>query len=85
MKAMILCLLLAGCSTTAPQHQPPVEVDKVVTVRCIRMAPTRPVYATEKLGQDASDIQYADALALDWVLSRGYEKELEAAVLACLK
>jgi hypothetical protein len=85
MKMLVTCLMLAGCASTAPQHQPPVEVDKVVAIRCIKTAPARPPYATERLSEGATDIQYADALALDWVLSRGYEKELEAAVQACLK
>lgn len=81
-----LLSVLAGCST-APVVQVPVvtEVDKPVSVRCIAAAPTRPLYATEKLLPTATDLEYGDALAGDWVLSRGYEKELEIAVQACLK
>lgn len=84
MRAALILLLLAGCSTQ-PQQAPAIEVSKVVSVRCIKQAPVRPAYLTEALGPAATDIQVGDALAVDWVLSRGYEKELEAAVLACLK
>jgi hypothetical protein len=84
-KAVLIPILLAGCATQ-PVHPPlTVEVDKVVTVRCVKVMPTRPLYATEKLTKEATDIQYGDALAVDWVLSRGYEKELEVAVKACLE
>jgi len=43
----------------------------------------RPDYATEHLAPSASDIDYGDALATDWVRSRGYEGELEAVVQGC--
>lgn len=52
---------------------------------CIKAAPTRPSYATEALPTTARDIQYGDGLAGDWVLSRGYERELEIAVAACMR
>lgn len=84
MRAALILLLLAGCASQPAQQSAAVEVSKVVSVRCIKQAPVRPTYATEQLGAEATDIQYGDALAVDWVLSRGYEKELEAAVKACL-
>jgi hypothetical protein len=85
MRTALICLLLVGCATT-PEIRPPaaVEVDKIVTVQCIKTAPVRPTYATEKLPATATNLQYGDALASDWVLSRGYEGELEFAVQACL-
>lgn len=86
MKRFLILLLLTGCAGQQAEVRPPaaVEVDKVVTVRCIKDAPMHPHYATEALPSTATDIQYGDALAGDWILSRGYEKVLEAAVLACL-
>lgn len=85
MKALLILLLLAGC-TTKPELRAPaaIEVDKIVAVKCIKAAPLRPIYVTEQLPETASDIQYGDALAVDWVRSRAYEKELEIAVRACV-
>lgn len=82
----ILFYMLCGCAQ--PQIiQPPIitEVDKPVSIRCITSAPDRPLYATEKLLPTATDLEYGDALAADWVLSRSYEKELEIDVQACIK
>ena len=74
--------LLAGCANVpAPTIQ---YVDRPVAVNCIPAAPARPLYDTERLTTAATDLQFADALANDWVLSRGYEAKLEAAVAACL-
>lgn len=88
MRAIILAAMfaLAGCAA-APEVRAPlaIEVDKAVSVPCVEAAPARPVYLTEQLAVDATDIQYGDALAIDWVRSRGYERELEVAVLACVK
>ena len=83
---IIMLIALSACAP-APVVQAPIvtEIDKPVSVRCIAAAPVRPLYATEKLLPTASDLEYGDALAGDWVLSRGYEKELELAVQACLK
>lgn len=62
-----------------------VEVDKAVAVRCLETTPARPVYLTEQLDPNATDIHDGDALAVDWVRSGGYERELEVAVRACTK
>lgn len=76
-------LALPGCAAVAPT---PIQyVDRPVAVNCIPAAPTRPLYETERLPASASDLQFADALANDWVLSRGYEANLELAVRACLQ
>lgn len=84
--ALILLLLLAGCATKPEVRAPAaIDVSQVVAVKCIKVAPVRPSYATEALAATASDIQYGDALAGDWVLSRGYERELEIAVRACVE
>ncbi len=87
MKAVALALIaLTGCATqTEVARTAAVEVDKVVTVRCIKEAPRRPAYRTELLPATASDVEYGDALAIDWVASRSYEREMEMAVSACLK
>jgi L-aminopeptidase/D-esterase-like protein len=87
MKTLILLslLALAGCANMKPATPPPVIVDKAVGVNCIKEKPVRPDYATERLTAANSDLEYGDALAGDWVLSRKYEGTLEAAVTACLK
>jgi hypothetical protein len=85
MKPILILLLLAGCATKPEMRAPAaIEVDKIVAVKCIKAAPVRPTYATEQLPTTATDIQYGDALAGDWVLSRGYEREMEIAVQACV-
>jgi uncharacterized lipoprotein len=85
MRAALILLLLAGCATKPEVRQPAtIEVDKAVAVTCIKAAPERPVYVTEQLPPTATDIQFGDALAVDWVRSRAYEKELEIAVRACV-
>jgi hypothetical protein len=86
MKALLFLLLLAGCATR-PEVRTPIayEVDKVVAVSCVKATPMRPTYDTEHLPATATDLQFGDALAVDWVRSRGYEKELEAVVAACVK
>jgi hypothetical protein len=85
MRAVLILLLLAGCATKPELRAPAaIEVDKIVTIACVKSAPVRPAYATEQLPTTATDIQMGDALAGDWVLSRGYERELEIAVQACI-
>lgn len=88
MRAILILALLAvaGCATTQPPE--PTEriiyVDKPVAINCINAAPARPLYRTENLPTNATDIDYADALRIDWVASRAYEFEMEKAVNACL-
>lgn len=85
MKAVLILLLLAGCATKPEVRVPAtIEVDKAVAISCIKAAPVRPVYVTEQLPETATDIQFGDALAVDWVRSRAYEKELEIAVQGCV-
>lgn len=82
----MMMLLLAGCAARPEVRAPAaIEVDKLVTVRCVKEAPARPAYATEALASSATDVQYGDALAVDWAMSRGYERALEAAVRACIQ
>lgn len=82
MKALILCMLLAGCAT---QFRPPatVEVDKPVLVKCATSIPVRPNYRTEHLLPSATDLEYADALILDWIDAMPYEALLRAGLEAC--
>lgn len=76
-------LTLSGCGSAPPKPET-VTVEVPVAVNCVAAMPARPFYETEQLGPAATDLQFGDALAVDWVLSRGYEKKLEAAVMACL-
>lgn len=86
MRTALILLLLAGCAARPELRTPTtIEVNRAVAVRCIGTAPARPVYLTEQLAPAATDIQYGDALAIDWVRSRAYEGELEVAVRACTK
>lgn len=81
--ALIALLALSGCAGAPPKPET-VTVEVPVAVTCVAAMPVRPVYQTELLGPSATDLQYGDALGVDWVMSRGYESKLEAAVKACL-
>lgn len=82
--ALLIALALVGCASKPELRQPAaIEVDKVVVEKCVKTAPKRPIYATEALSAIATDIDYGDALAGDWILSRGYERELEIIAQAC--
>lgn len=86
MRVALIFLLLAGCATKPELRQSAtVEVHDAVAVSCIKTKPARPNYLTEQLPPTATDIQYADALAVDWPLSRKYEGLLEIAVQACVQ
>jgi hypothetical protein len=89
--ALLALGAVSGCAS-GPHPPPPPEpavrtvvVDRPVAVACIKEAPARPDYASTHLPPGASDLQAADALAGDWLASRGYERTLENAVRACLQ
>lgn len=81
MMRVAVLLLLVGCGTKPAL--PPIEVRMPVVVPCLGSVPTRPAYATETLPKSATDIQFGDALAGDWIASRGYEAKLETAIAGC--
>lgn len=82
-------LALSACAT---QPQEPVYRDRVqivekpIAINCIKFEdkPVRPLYRTEMLPKNATDLMVADALGSDWAKSRVYEQKMEAAVNACL-
>ncbi|MGV7210514.1 hypothetical protein ACLB1G_21985 [Oxalobacteraceae bacterium A2-2] len=72
--------MLAGCATRPPA---PVEVKVPVVVPCVTTVPARPVYEFDRLPATASDGEKVLAPAKDWLRSRRYEAELEAALDGC--
>jgi hypothetical protein len=77
---IVVLMSLAGCVTSPLNVQ---EVKVPVRVACVKHEPVRPDYETKHLTPDASDGAKILALARDWLRSRKYEGELEAAVEGC--
>lgn len=79
---MLCILLLAGCATT-PQPAQPVEVSVPVEVPCKVSAPVRPAFAVDALPIGSSLWNQVRALRAERLQRKGYESELEVAVLSC--
>ena len=79
--AISCAVLLAGCASTPSAL---VRVEVPVMVPCIGEVPPRPAYEFDKLQTTATDGEIILALARDWLRGRGYEGELEAAIVGCV-
>jgi hypothetical protein len=80
---LAICVLtgLAGCATKAPTTQ---EVKIPIFTPCVKMAPSRPTFATAALTPASSDGEKVLAIARDLPMHLKYEGELEAAIAGCL-
>jgi len=75
-RALILCLLLAGCGTE-PQKVP-------VTVGCVGKQPARPV-KTFGTGVYPGDKAAAQAALIDGAAWEGYALKLEVVIAGCAR
>lgn len=78
MKALILCLLLAGCATE------PQKIPMPVAVGCVGAVPARPV-ATFGAGAYPGDKAAAQAALIDAAAWEGYALQLEVIIAGCPK
>ena len=76
MRALILCLLLAGCGTE------PQKVPVPVTVGCVGKQPARPV-KTFGAGAYPGDKAAAQAALIDGAAWEGYALKLEVIIAGC--
>lgn len=76
MKALILCLLLAGCATRPPTVSVPVMVG------CVGAVPARPVN-TFGAGAYPGDKAAAQAALIDAAAWEGYATKLEVVIAGC--
>jgi len=74
--ALVIAALLAGCGT-----QPPRVVN--ILIPCEVTPPEKPDSAFSALQIDADELDYSQALHIDRIRNRQYQKELEAAIQAC--
>jgi hypothetical protein len=81
MKRIVVCLMLAGCSTRTVYK--PVTVEVPVPVPCQAPAVTHPVWPTQSLSGQATILEQVKALLAENELRQGYEGQLEAAIQAC--
>jgi len=77
-KALILCLLLAGCATE------PQKILMPVAVGCVGAVPARPV-ATFGAGAYPGDKAAAQAALIDGAAWEGYALQLEVIIAGCPK
>lgn len=76
MRALILCLLLAGCAT-GPQ-----KVSVPVSVGCVGEVPARPI-GTFGAGAYPGDKAAAQAALIDAAAWEGYATKLEVVIAGC--
>jgi hypothetical protein len=81
MKKILLCMLLAGCSTRTIVK--PVTVEVPVPVPCQAPVITRPVWPTQDLTDRSTLLDQVKALLAENELRQGYETQLEAILQAC--
>lgn len=81
-RALLLCLLLAGCAT--PQVvEKPVEVRVPVPVPCKAPDIPEPDWPLAKVPDAANDFQFYQAALAELALRAGYEARMKAALIAC--
>lgn len=76
-------LLLAGCAST-PIAVKPNESRVIVAVPCNTTIPEKPQFAFDALAIGADIWSQVVALLADREQRKGYEKELEAALVECV-
>lgn len=76
---LLLTIPLSGCFATVK------TVDRPVPVPCIAERPTKPSFVTDDELKAMTDYQLTLALYRDRVQRLGYENEIEAVLVGCLK
>lgn len=78
MRALILCLMLAGCASE------PQKIPMPVAVGCVGKEPARPV-STFGTGAYPGDKAAAQAALIDGAAWEGYALQLEVIIAGCPK
>ena len=80
-----VCVLCAVAVLSGCVSNPSVQTATVtVTVPCVNVAPTHEAFATTTLKSDADVFEKGRAVAAERVQRVQYEREMEAAIAACL-
>lgn len=82
-RALMLCLVLAGCAAAPQVIDKPVEVRVPVPVPCKAPEIPEPDWPLAKVTETASDFDFFRAALAELALRAGYEVRLKAAVEAC--
>ncbi|KWR88748.1 hypothetical protein [Cupriavidus sp. IDO] len=82
-RALMLCLLLAGCAAVPQVVEKPVEVRVPVSVPCKTADIPEPDWPLAHVPATASDFEWFRAALAELALRAGYEVRLRAAAEAC--
>ncbi|MCP3017942.1 hypothetical protein [Cupriavidus basilensis] len=82
-RALMLCLVLAGCAAAPQVIEKPVEVRVPVAVPCKTAEISEPDWPLANVPETASDFEWFQAALVELALRAGYEVRLKAAVGAC--
>ena len=81
----VILYILAGCSTQTKVVDHYINVDRLVPVPCDVAIPDRPHFAVEMVKEGDSLPYIADSYLIERHQRIGYEKQLIAALTACLE
>jgi len=82
-RALMLCMALAGCAAAPQVIEKPVEVRVPVAVPCKTVEIPEPDWPLAKVPETASDFEWFQAALVELALRAGYEVRLKAAVGSC--
>lgn len=82
-RALMLCLVLAGCAAAPQVIEKPVEVRVPVAVPCKTAEIQEPDWPLAKVPATASDFEFFRAALAELALRAGYEARLKVAVESC--
>jgi len=82
-RALMLCLLLAGCAAAPTVIEEPMEVKVPVAVPCQMPEIPEPEWPLAKVPEMASDFEWYRAALAELALRVGYEVRLRAVAAAC--
>ncbi|WP_020201854.1 hypothetical protein [Cupriavidus sp. WS] len=82
-RALMLCLLLAGCAAAPAVIEKPVEVKVPIAVPCQAPEIPEPDWPLAQVPETASDFEWYRAALAELALRVGYEVRLRAAAAAC--
>ncbi len=83
---IVVLVSLVGCATAPPVIDPTIQKVMVpVSVPCKIEIPVKPIYNFDKITPSKTLYEKVQALLADRDLSKGYEGELEIALISCTK